>query len=200
MNDADKDRFSETLAAVAGFFGIDLPIASAAIYWSALLEYELFDIHAAITAHIKDPEHGRFMPKPADVIRHIPGKHTIMGADAAWEVAMKSRLWDEAATIVVPAAVFRAFPFATWAMGDKVGARMAFRDAWPAAVKRHGMSYTVSEGLDPAGREPAIMEALRSKLISSRLAQAVLPDMAEEIAALAAPDAPLLANERNPSC
>ena len=47
--------------------------------------------------HIKDPDHGRFMPKPADIIRHLPADR-IMGADAAWEVAMISRLWDEDAT------------------------------------------------------------------------------------------------------
>ena len=47
---------------------------------------------------------------------------------------MKSRLWDEDATIVVSTAVFRAFPFAVWGMGDKVGARMAFKEAYPAAL------------------------------------------------------------------
>ena len=75
------------------------------------------------------------MPKPADIIRHLPAdRNPIMGADAAWEVAMKSRLWDEDATIVVPAAVLMAFPFGIWGMGDKVGARMAFKDAYPAAA------------------------------------------------------------------
>ena len=33
---------------------------------------------------------------------------------------MRSRLWDEDATIVVSKAVFRAFPFGIWDMGDQV--------------------------------------------------------------------------------
>ena len=96
------------------------------------------------------------MPKPADIIRHLPAdRNPIMGADAAWEVAMKSRLWDEDATIVVPAAVLMAFPFGIWGMGDKVGARMAFKDAYPAALAKYGDEVEVSLGLHGDSRAGA---------------------------------------------
>ena len=62
----------------------------------------------------------------------------LLHVDAAWDVAMRARLWDEDATIVVSTAVIRAFPFGIWRMGDKVGARMAFKDAYPAMLVRYG--------------------------------------------------------------
>ena len=195
MIEADKDQFSETLGGIAGFYEVDLPIASTAIYWSALLEYGIRDIREAIAAHIKDPEHGRFMPKPADIIRHLPaGQSTVMGADAAWEIAMQLGIGHEDATVIAPAAILTAFPHALWRAGDKVAARMAFKDKFPAALVTHGMGYTVSEGCEPEGREPAIMEAVRRNLIPSMVAQRLLPHMAREIAALkASANNPLLA-------
>ena len=95
--------------------------------------------------------------------------------------------------MVVPRAIFQAFPFSIWAAGDKIGARMAFKDAFPAAQETYGMGCIVSEGCDPDGREPAILEALRRELIPNLMAQQLLPHMAGEIAKLAKPDAPLLA-------
>ena len=43
---------------------------------------------AAIHSHIKDPEHGRFMPKPADIIRNLPAdpNRQVVGADTTWEI------------------------------------------------------------------------------------------------------------------
>ena len=54
-----------------------------------------------------------------------------LGVDAAWELAVRARLWDDDATIVIPAAIIQAWPHALWKAGDKVGARMAFKDAYP---------------------------------------------------------------------
>ena len=100
MNDLQKAKFTSTLVGLAGFYGTELSKTSLAIYWDTLREYEFEAVQEAMRSHIKDPEHGRFMPKPADIIRHLSADR-VMGADAAWEVAMKSRLWDEDATIVV---------------------------------------------------------------------------------------------------
>ena len=190
MTDADKDPFSEALGGVAGFYGVTLPATSAAIYWSALAEHQFSDILDAIKAHIKDPERGRWMPKPADIIAKLGPAE--IGADAAWEIALRAQVWDEDRTVVVPCAIFMAFPMTAWNSGDKVAARMAFKDAFPSARKVHGMHHIVSEGCDPDGREPAIMEALRNNLISEGTAKRLLPHLAKEIKALAPPESPPL--------
>ena len=127
----------------------------------------------------------------ADILDRMPSRP--MGADAAWEMAMQLGIGDEDATVVAPQAILQAFPYALWGNGDKIAARMAFKDAFPSAQEAHGMGYIVSEGNDPDGREPAIMEALRCNLIPSRMAQRLLPHLAKGIEALApSSDQPML--------
>ncbi len=68
---------------------------------------------------------------------------------------MKSRLWDDDITIEVSMAVYNAFPFGMWKRGDKAGARMAFKDAWPAARAKYGDQVEVSLGHHKASRAAA---------------------------------------------
>ena len=114
----------------------------------------------------------------AAVIDRLP--NSPMGPDAAWEVAMHLGVGDEEATIVAPKAILRAFPYSLWNYGDKIAARMAFKDAFPDALRRHGMRYHISEGNDPRGREPVILEALRGGLIPTELARHYLPELPAE--------------------
>ena len=178
MTDSEKVNFTAAVVGLAVFYGVEVGKVSLNIYWDTLREYELDALLGAMQCHVKDPEHGRFMPKPADIIRHLAAGR-IMGADAAWEVAMKSRLWDEDATIVVSTAVFRSFPFATWDMGDKVGARMAFKDAFPAALAKYGDHVVVSLGHHEAGRIPVILDAVRAGIIEQREARLMLPHLSD---------------------
>ncbi len=173
-----KAKFTAAVTGVAIFYGVKLPKMSLDIYWETLREHELETVQEAMQCHIKDPEYGRFMPKPADIIRHLPADR-IMGADAAWEVAMIARIWDEDATIVTPMAVFMAFPFAIWRMGDKIGARMAFKDAYPAARAKYGDQVEVSMGFHPAGRAAAVLDAFRTGLIDRQEARLLLPQMTD---------------------
>ena len=92
---------------------------------------------------------------------------------------MISRLWDENATMVVSTAVFRAFPFATWDMVDKVGARMAFKDAYPAALAKYGDQVVVSLGHHKAGRAPAVLDAVRTGMIGPLTARSALPQLTD---------------------
>lgn len=41
--------------------------------FAALQRYEVDDIRRALTAHVNDTRHGDFVPKPADIVRHIDG-------------------------------------------------------------------------------------------------------------------------------
>ena len=51
------------------------------------------------SAETRSSSGGFTMPRPADIIRHLPACG--MDTDAAWDAAMISRIWDEDATIVV---------------------------------------------------------------------------------------------------
>ena len=119
MTDIEKAKFTAAVAGLASFYGVELSHMALGIYWDTLREHDLKPLQEAMRCHVKDPEHGRWMPRPADIIRHLPGRTPIMGADAAWEVAMISRLWDEDAThALVLARAWRrtrsAFSFTHW--------------------------------------------------------------------------------------
>ena len=156
------------------------------LYWNLLRDHDLKDLSAAMAAHMRDPKAGKFMPKPAEIIAKLPGQQA-PGADAAWDVALKSRPWEEEATCILPSAVFHSFPFHVWASGDPVAARMAFKDAYPAMVEKYGDEVEVSLGHSAVDREPAIMDAYRAGLITSFQAKVALPHMADEIESLAGP-------------
>ena len=115
----------------------------------------------------------------ADILDRMPGRP--IGSDAAWELAMRLDVGNEDATVVAPLAILNAFPHGLWRQGDKVAARMAFKEAFPYALETCGMDYSVSMGLDPAGRETPIMDALRLNVISNRTAERLLPHMAERL-------------------
>ena len=73
MRDADFARFTVALSAVAELHGRTLSEAAMLLWWQALVDHEIDQVEHALRACIRDPETGRYMPKPADVIRHLRG-------------------------------------------------------------------------------------------------------------------------------
>ena len=65
--------------------------------------------------------------------------------------------------MVLPRAILAAFPFELWP--DEIAARMAFKDAYPAKLRKYGMEVVISDGHDPGGRAPAIASAVEQGLI-----------------------------------
>ena len=57
-------------------FGIDM-------WFEDLKDYPIERVKMAFKAHRKDPKNGQFMPKPADIVRHIDGLPTEI-ATQAW--------------------------------------------------------------------------------------------------------------------
>lgn len=56
---------------------------SIALWWGALQHYDLAAIRQAFDRHVRNPDTGHFMPKPADVIRMLEGS-TQDSALMAW--------------------------------------------------------------------------------------------------------------------
>jgi hypothetical protein len=71
MNPTDRSGFSELLTLVAETYGRDFPRARMKLWWRLLEDYDLADVQAAVMAHLRDPDGGRFMPTPAHIIRHL---------------------------------------------------------------------------------------------------------------------------------
>lgn len=178
MRQADFREFVATLDAACALLsrGNYTPnAASAAIWFRALQGYDLRTVQAAFDAHVRDPQRGRFVPTPADLIAQIEGLAADDGrpaADEAWAIAMRST--DEADTVVWTAEIAEAFGIARPVLlaGDEVGARMAFRDAYNRLVgearrQRQAVSWSASLGFDPTRREKALSAAVAAGLLTA---------------------------------
>ena len=83
MKPSEKGLFGEMLAAVSAIYGREFTAPVIAIYWGALQGYDLSAVRQAFDRHVKNPDTGQFMPKPADLIRMMSGT-SADSAMAAW--------------------------------------------------------------------------------------------------------------------
>jgi len=74
MNKADFEKFSACWEQACN--GAGKEVSPRAIEWAfeVLKDKSIEQVMNALISHARDPETGQFMPKPADVIRHIDGK------------------------------------------------------------------------------------------------------------------------------
>lgn len=176
MVEADITPFVAMLRDVHGLYPSAKPLSDgqAAMFFRAVAAYPLATVQQAFDAHVKDAQRGRFPPLPADVIAQIDGQAAAdgrPGADEAWATALKAR--DEAASLVWTEETAQAWSLARTVLqlGDEVGARMAFREAYNRLVddarrQCRPIEWVASLGFDPAGRAAAIEAAQVAGLLA----------------------------------
>jgi hypothetical protein len=194
MREADFAPFCALLDDTAALLmrqGQALSATQRAMYFRALAEHSLDAVRAALDAHVRDPQRGRFFPMPADLIAQLQGLASNdgrPGPEEAWATALRGN--DEAETIVWTAETAQAWAIAAPVLrgGDEVGARMAFKEAYLRIVdearrQRVPAAWQASLGHDPERRQ----RALDAAAAAGRLSLADVP-------ALPAPrgDVPLL--------
>ncbi|MBV5311434.1 MAG: hypothetical protein JZU59_18840, partial [Chromatium okenii] len=97
MQDSDKKEFSDAMDAVGASYGTDMSTAVKKLWWRLLADkIEFLALQTALDRHMLDPDRGRFMPKPADIIAIVEKAHHRLSADEAWAIALES--FDESAT------------------------------------------------------------------------------------------------------
>lgn len=183
MVDDDFDSFTSMLDSVSGMIsrGRYTPSADhAAVFFAALRPYSLADVSAGFTAHVRDPERGKFAPTPADVIAQIDAARSDgrPGAEEAWAMVPLS----EAQTVVWTNEMAEAFGIASPLLqaGDKIAARMAFREAYERIVdqaKRAGRRpvWVPSLGHDLQQRKQALTAAVQKGLLTAEAAHDACP-------------------------
>ncbi len=185
MFDTDFTRFTALLDEIAGMLPNAKPFTPAgkSLFFRALSRFRFEDVEGGLMAHISDAQRGRYLPAPADVIAQIEGavaNDGRPGADEAWAIALES--CDEAATIVWTEETAKALAAAQPVLdiGDKVGARMAFKNAYErlvtqARAERRPMRWHYSLGHDPMQREQALQNAVSNGLLPAPQVAALLP-------------------------
>jgi hypothetical protein len=183
MRREDFDEFSSMLDGVCSLLsrGAYTPNAqNTALFFRSLARFDIKAVRAGFDAHVSDPKNGRFVPTPADIIGQIEGiaaKDGRPAADEAWALALKCI--DEMQTVVWTAEIAHAWGIAkpVLDLGDKVGARMAFKAAYESATEkarsaREHIAWSVSLGFDEKARNAAISEAVALGRVSNALLQA----------------------------
>lgn len=89
MIESEKRQFGEILRDVMSMYGKDITPGVISIWWQAVKGYELSAISQALSRHASNPDSGQFVPKPADVVKHLSGTNA-SAALIAWSKAEKA--------------------------------------------------------------------------------------------------------------
>lgn len=183
MQANEKRQFLDMLTDTLAAYGKPLPEgAMLKAWWTNLEPYSLQMVAMALTTY-RD-ENGEFAPVPAGIAKRcklMDGRPT---ADEAWAIALTSV--DEADTVVWTEETAEAFGLcrSVLDMGDEVGARRAFIEAYNRFVTvARGLGrpakWNVSMGWDSVKREAALTKAQTAGLLPAPTVRNLLPNYAE---------------------
>jgi hypothetical protein len=183
MIDRDKEEFQKAMASVGIAFDKEITKGHLKVYFEALSEYSIDQVKRALSACLKSC---RFFPRPVDIIDAIAEAErpvNAIDANEAWSLALQAQ--DETKTVVWTELIARCWGIALPILeaGDKVGARMAFIEAYKKGDDNG--KWIASLGTDLNDRALTIQDAIDRKL---------LPQSQEFL--LPAPPPRLMENER----
>ncbi len=73
MNDQDAPRFAILLIGIGETYGKSFNSETIDIYWYVLKEFKFEEVQKAFYRHLGNPDVGRYLPKPADIIMAMDG-------------------------------------------------------------------------------------------------------------------------------
>lgn len=178
MLEADKKQFGQIVRSTLLVCGGSAPDADVLrIWWASLQSYGIDAVSAAFSEYAM---RGKYTPKPADILaildRMLPDGRP--GADEAWAMIPMDEYTSAVMTQEMADALHVAQPLLD--AGDKIAARMAFKEAYSRIVdtnKRNGVkpSWFPSLGQDKEGREAVLAEAVRLGRLNADHAIGLLP-------------------------
>jgi len=152
-------------------------------WWNDLIEFQSGIIGKAFSLYADE---NPTFPPHANAIRHICTKLLSesfgkrLGAEEAWAIALSSR--DESETVVWTEETAEAFSACSPVLeiGDEVGARMAFKEAYARIVAKNEsegvrVKWVASLGWDLRRREAVLNKAANAGLLPAPVAAKLLP-------------------------
>ncbi|PRA69299.1 hypothetical protein CQ065_06870 [Pseudomonas sp. MYb187] len=168
MNDAQVAGLAAAICATAEAMGQEMNPGTAAMMAEDLCAYPVVAVRSALKSCRLEVKGKLAM---ADILQRVQAADGRPGKDEAWSIALTAS--DESETVVMTAEIQQAMAAAqpVLALGDKVGARMAFMSAYErlvagARAEAKPAAWSVSLGFDPVRRVTAIESAVRMQLIT----------------------------------
>ena len=168
MNASNKPFFGRLIAKLALNLGREISDDLIDVFFKSLEHYEIDDIKQAA---IKINATFKKFPVVADFHELLADKSAQhVGEDEAWAIAV--RMFNENETVIVTDEITAAWGIAepVYSLGDKIGARMAFKDAYSRADKSAAPVWRVLPGYDKALRHQRVSDAV----IMGRLPESAL--------------------------
>ena len=167
----------KALAVTAELTQTELSATALRVMASDLQQFPEDSVIRALTRCRKELKHKLTL---ADILDRISEGDGRPSADEAWATALIAL--DEAETVIWTEEARQAFAIArpVLSVGDKVGARMAFRDAYDRIVldnreKGIGAVWAASLGWDKDRRAAALKRAESAGLLPSQVVSVLLP-------------------------
>lgn len=184
MEDRDKGLFLELLTRTMGAYSKALPDAGIIGAWLTEMRpfpIEVIDMAMAVYRH----ENGQFSPVPAGIAKICRVMDGRPSSEEAWAIALTSQ--DESDTVVWTSETAAAFAICkpVFDLGDEVGARMAFKEAYARLVseaRSSGMpaKWSASLGWDTGKREASLNRAHVAGLLPAPVIAALLPNFSTD--------------------
>jgi hypothetical protein len=189
MQQSEMEKLLSALGATAEIMGTELQPANLMIMADDLSEYSLNDIFISLKRCRREMS-GKLTL--AAIIDRIQSSDGMPGSDEAWALVSK----PETETFIMTDEMAKAMGVARPVLndGDKVGARMAFKDAYTRLVQEARENHIrpkwfISLGHDKEGRAQPIAEAIRTGKISLNHSLSLLgPDAKAEVLQLTGND------------
>lgn len=89
MKQSDGPLFLEMITGMAEIYGKSLSDMAISMYWNALEGYSIAEVRTALNTCVRSADNGQYMPKPADIIRHIDGDSSAK-ASLAWGIVVQT--------------------------------------------------------------------------------------------------------------
>ena len=90
MLETDKKAFAAMMNSIAETYANRQMAKSVLrVYWAALEHLDFDEVRHGLNLHVRNPDTGMFLPKPADIIRHIDGSSDSQ-AKVAWSQVDKA--------------------------------------------------------------------------------------------------------------
>lgn len=176
MNAIDAEDFGNSWDQCAELYGKSVSSSAKEMAFKLLARYPLSQIKAALQAHMLDPDNGRFMPRPADVVNKIrqQADGQFPGAEEAW--AKFPRDESQSACICNEMAI-------AWGVAcaqDEISGRMTFKEIYNREVAKSQASgqppkWFVSMGSDREQRQQVTLDAVATGQLSAQQAHVYLP-------------------------
>ena len=177
MKTEDRTEFSQVIRATFDNYGRQAPLPETLrVWWASLEPYGIQQFRMACLSHIRrEPKFPPTLAQLLELMGHRePGR---LGVEEAWARAVLA--CDESETVVMNDEIAQAWGVAKpiFDLGDEVGARMAFKEAYQR-ITAHAtgpVKWWPSIGSDQHKRDIALSEAKRAGLLPAEQIKALLP-------------------------